>query len=232
MRLKQEMGLAISFDLASVRDRHTQGLSGNYSVEQALRLLLIGTGLSYRVTADGTIAIEARDADPALVMPEIVVRSTFDEMDERQSLSAAKIIIGSSEIEKFGDVSMGEVIRRMPSVSFGGPPGENNDARLRGLHKDYTQILLDGRPVTGREFAIDQIPASQVERLEIIRTPTADMDAQGIAGAVNIVLKKYPPSAPSPGSSARGSCRRRRATARWATRPFPTARAGHASAIP
>lgn len=192
LRLKQEMGIAISFDLASVRDRHTQGLSGNYSVEQALRLLLVGTGLSYRVTADGTIAIEARDADPALVMPEIVVRSTFDEMDERQSLSAAKIIIGSSEIEKFGDVSMGEVIRRMPSVSFGGPPGENNDARLRGLHKDYTQILLDGRPVTGREFAIDQLPASQVERIEIIRTPTADMDAQGIAGAVNIVLKKIP----------------------------------------
>lgn len=126
-------------------------------------------------------------------LPTIQVRaSLLDELSERQSLSAAKIVVGQAELEKFADLSMGEVIRRMPSISFGGPPGENNDARLRGLHKDYTQIMLDGRPVNGRDFAIDQIPASQVERIEIIRSTTASMDSQGVAGTVNIVLKKTP----------------------------------------
>lgn len=193
-RFQQDTGIALEVEPALVRDRRTLGLQGKFSVEQALRRLLTGTGLVHRETPSGTVRLEAQDAEesPMLMMPLIEVRSTFDELNERQNLAAAKIIIGPEEIAKFGETSMGEVIRRMPSVSFGGPPGENNDARLRGLQKDYTQILIDGRPMTGRDFPIDQIPASQVERIEIIRTPTADMDAQGIAGAVNIVLKKIP----------------------------------------
>ncbi|MDR7121402.1 TonB-dependent receptor [Rheinheimera soli] len=187
-----ETGIRISYPQSLVDRRFSRGAQGSYSTEQALKRLLSGTGITFKLNAAGALQLEALPENPADDIPHIEILGFYDESRERQNLASAKIVIGSEELQSFADASMGEVIRRMPSVSFGGPPGENNDARLRGLHKDYTQILIDGRPVPGRDFAIDQIPASQVERVEIIRSTTANIDSQGIAGAVNIVMKKVP----------------------------------------
>lgn len=178
-----------------VEGRTSPALTGVTTLNRALDRLLAGTGLQAHV--DGSTVVIRREAAPLpreveAVLPVVVVHATLqgDPLDERMSLSAAKIIIGRDELEAFGDASMGEVIRRMPSISFAGPPGENNDARVRGLAKEYTQILIDGQPAPGRDFAIDQIPAHLVERIEVIRTTTANVDNQGIAGTVNIILRK------------------------------------------
>ncbi len=36
---------------------------------------------------------------------------------------------------------------------------------------------------------VDRIPAEIIDRIEIIRSPTADLDSQGIGGTINIILK-------------------------------------------
>lgn len=210
-RFALQAGVVIVMDANKIKGLRSPGLKGGFGVEEGFNLLLRGSGYAIdKVAAGYTLraapaATQPAPARPAAdasvgtdvemaVMPVVEVHASLrgDPLEERMSLSAAKIIIGREEIEAFGDASMGEVIRRMPSISFGGPPGENNDARIRGLNKEYTQLLIDGQPVPGRDFAIDQIPAHLVERLEIIRTTTANIDNQGIAGTVNIILKKPP----------------------------------------
>lgn len=63
---------------------------------------------------------------------------------------------------------------------------------LRG--NDKVAVLIDGRQnaITGfgSQTALDNIPASAIERIEIINNPTAKYDANGNAGIINIIYKK------------------------------------------
>ncbi len=132
-------------------------------------------------------------------LEEVVIEGKedrFDTIEERRESPHAKVIIGRKEIETFGDQRAGDVLKRLPGLFMGGPPGENKDVRLRGLDKEYTQILIDGERVSGggekREFDLDLIPADMIERIEIIRNPTAEHDHDVVGGIVNIILRKPP----------------------------------------
>src|SRR5690349_4896459 len=109
-----------------------------------------------------------------------------DEVQERRQSTAAKIIIGRDEIERFGDSTLGEVLKRLPGVTIQGRPGRGGAIRLRGLGSGYTQILLDGERVPPG-FSLDSIPPDQIERIDILRAPTAETGARAIAGTTNIV---------------------------------------------
>ncbi|MBG0843723.1 TonB-dependent receptor [Pseudomonas chengduensis] len=128
------------------------------------------------------------------VLPNTEVDANLLALKERRESINPKQVIDGKELRRYGNGSLGDALRRMPGMHFGGPPGENKDLRLRGLDKEYSQVLVDGRrlPDSGekRELQLDQIPMAMVDRVELIRSPSAEMDAQGIAGTLNIVLKK------------------------------------------
>lgn len=112
-----------------------------------------------------------------------------DPTEMRRQSSAAKIVIGREEIEQYGDSSLGDVIRRLPGVTQGGRPGRGGDLRMRGMGNGYTQILIDGeRQPPG--FSIDQISPEMVERIELVRAPTAETGTRAIAGTINIILRE------------------------------------------
>jgi outer membrane receptor protein involved in Fe transport len=95
--------------------------------------------------------------------------------------------------QKFEPTSVGDQLKRVPGVSFSSDIGEYDSPALRGLGAGFTQILVNGRPIPGagndRSVFVDRIPAEIIDRIEIIRSPTADLDSQGIGGTINIILK-------------------------------------------
>ena len=111
------------------------------------------------------------------------------ETEQRRRATAAKTIIGREEIEQYGDSTVGEVLRRLPGVSTPGGPGRGGPPRLRGLGGGYTQLLIDGERIP-RGFSLESITPDQVERIEILRAPTAETGARAIAGTINIVLRE------------------------------------------
>ncbi|HEX7440450.1 MAG TPA: TonB-dependent receptor plug domain-containing protein [Caldimonas sp.] len=111
-----------------------------------------------------------------------------DEVQERRTSTAAKIIIGRDEIERFGDSTLGDVLKRLPGVTIQGRPGRGGALRLRGLGSGYTQILLDGERIPPG-FSLDSLAPEQIERIEIIRAPTAETGARAIAGTINIITR-------------------------------------------
>ena len=120
----------------------------------------------------------------------VEIRSNRDNTTEvRREATAAKIVIGREDIEKQGDATIGEVLKRLPGVTMGGAPGRGGAIRMRGLGGGYTQILLDGQRMPPG-FSIDQLTPEQVERIEILRAPTAETGARAIAGTINIVLRE------------------------------------------
>ena len=109
--------------------------------------------------------------------------------EQRRQSTAAKIVIGREEIERFGDSNTLEVLKRLPGVTVPGAPGRGGAPRLRGMGGGYTQILLDGERIAPG-FSLDSIPPEQIERIEILRAPTAETGARAIAGTINIVLRE------------------------------------------
>ena len=111
-----------------------------------------------------------------------------NEVEERRNSTAAKIIIGRDEIERFGDSTLGDVLKRLPGVTIQGRSGRGGAIRMRGLGSGYTQILLDGERVPPG-FSLDSLAPEQIERIEIIRAPTAETGARAIAGTINIITR-------------------------------------------
>ena len=114
-----------------------------------------------------------------------------NEIETRRNATASKMIFGRDELDRNGDSSVGEILKRLPGVTMGGPPGRGGGggARMRGLGSGYTQMLVNGeRPPAG--FSLESLAPEQVERIEVMRGPVAEHSTQAIAGTINIVLRE------------------------------------------
>lgn len=119
----------------------------------------------------------------------VVIGKKLSDVDERRYSTAAKMVFGREELDRYGDSSIGEVLKRLPGVTVSGTPGRGGDIRMRGLGKGYTMILLNGEPMP-HGFSLDSLPPDQVERVEVMRAPVAEHSARAIAGTINIVLRE------------------------------------------
>jgi outer membrane receptor for ferrienterochelin and colicins len=124
------------------------------------------------------------------LLPRVQIQGgRLSDTEERRQSTAAKIVIGREEIDRFGDSSLGEVLRRLPGVSVPGPAGRGGAPRLRGLGGGFTQFLIDGQRAP-MGFSIEDLSPEQVERIEIIRAPTAETGARAIGGTINIITRE------------------------------------------
>jgi iron complex outermembrane receptor protein len=124
---------------------------------------------------------------PSVVLPAVEVKGS-DATEARRLSTAAKIIVGRDDIERYGDSTMGELLKRLPGITVQGRPGRGGAPRMRGLGSGYTQILIDGERVP-RGFSLDDLAPEEIERIEILRAPTAETGARAIAGTINIITR-------------------------------------------
>ncbi|MBS7333645.1 MAG: TonB-dependent receptor [Weeksellaceae bacterium] len=85
--------------------------------------------------------------------------------------------------------SLSDALQNVPSVQV---DAEGN-VSLRG--NDNVKFLIDGKPsgmlgVSSVADALKNIPAENVERIEVVTNPSSRYEASGSAGIINIVLKK------------------------------------------
>ncbi|MCB9184274.1 MAG: TonB-dependent receptor [Flavobacteriales bacterium] len=82
-----------------------------------------------------------------------------------------------------------QALRNLPGVTV---DQRNGKLQLRG--SDKVAVLVDGQQSAltgfGNQSGLDNIPASAIERIEVINDPSAKQDANGMAGIINIIYKK------------------------------------------
>jgi len=95
-----------------------------------------------------------------------------------------KIVNVSQDINAAGGTAI-DVLQNTPSVNV----DIEGNVTLRGS-SSFT-VLIDGKPsvLTGSD-ALQQIPASAIENIEIITNPSAKYDPDGNAGIINVVMKR------------------------------------------
>ena len=128
----------------------------------------------------GTVAMEA----DITALEEAVVVEQASVMEMRVD---RKIFHVGSDLTSRGNNTT-ELLENIPSVAV----DIDGNITLRG--SAGVQILIDGRPsgLAGgaREAFLESLPASAVDRVELITNPSARFDPDGTAGILNIVLKK------------------------------------------
>lgn len=86
--------------------------------------------------------------------------------------------------------SGGSVLQSMQNLP--GVTVQDGKVQLRG--NDKITVLIDGKQTAltgfGSQTGLDNIPASAIDKIEIINNPSSKYDANGNAGIINIIMKK------------------------------------------
>jgi outer membrane cobalamin receptor len=95
-----------------------------------------------------------------------------------------KVIEASGYISASGGTAV-DVLEQTPSVRV------DADGELTFRGSSGFKVYIDGKPATVEgSAALEQIPAGQIENIEIISTPSAKDEADGMAGIINVNTKK------------------------------------------
>lgn len=114
---------------------------------------------------------------------EVVVSAKQDELGAKMDKKSFKVEDNISQ-------SGGSVLQSMQNLP--GITVQDGKVQLRGNEK--VTVLIDGKQTAltgfGSQSGLDNIPASAIEKIEIINNPSSKYDANGNAGIINIVMKK------------------------------------------
>ena len=226
-----------------VQGRTSTALVGRYTLEEAVRRLLQGTGLAWELTADGLLLIHSATASagsPSSASIQGVSQAKGDAVDTtRQALeypadrpapnnsqvselasvevtgtrirgtdSVSPIGIYTNEdIERSGYATVQQFLQTLPQNFSGGQSDQagnisgavnftrlGSGVNLRGLGNEATLVLLNGQRLapagTGNFVDVGMIPASAIERIEVLTDgASAIYGSDAVGGVVNFVLR-------------------------------------------
>jgi outer membrane receptor protein involved in Fe transport len=127
------------------------------------------------------------------VLPMVAVTRTLSEVvvtTKADEVASAMDRKSYSVTENTGQAG-GSVLQAMSTLP-GVTVGQDGKLQLRG--SDKVAVLIDGKQTAltgvGSQTGLENLPASAVERIEIINNPSAKYDANASAGIINLILKK------------------------------------------
>jgi len=131
------------------------------------------------------------------VMVTSALNGASDEFAKRKEMSANSIvnIVSANAIAISPDITVANVMQRISGISIErGSSGDGQYAIIRGMDKRYNTTLVNGVKIPSpdnrnRYVPLDIFPAELLDRIEVIKSLTPDMEADAAGGVVNLVMK-------------------------------------------
>jgi vitamin B12 transporter len=120
-------------------------------------------------------------------------------------------VLERSEIERSGATGVADLLARLPGIEFArnGGPGTSTSVFLRGSEARHTAVYLDGVRLDSQSTGgavWEQIPLSQIERIEVLRGPAAAVyGSDAVGGVVQLFTRRGEGAAQPTASLAVGS---------------------------
>ena len=161
--------------------------------------------IDYIGYAASTTPISLSDAAPASVEVTLAAQNQVAEVvitgqraAERRALQAKKVAdnfveaLYANDVGKLPDQNVAEAVRRLPGVTVANDQGEGRYVIIRGVDPRYANVTVNGQTAAApepdnRQVKLDDIPSSLIGQVTLIKSLTPDLDANAIAGAVDIV---------------------------------------------
>lgn len=118
-----------------------------------------------------------------------ILGSSVLHAQEETPIDDSTIVYEATFFDQYTPISANDMISRIPGVNL----NSNNGGGGRGLGSGG-DLLINGKRIAGKDNSandqLQRIAADQVDRIEIIRGSSGDLDVRGASQVVNIVLKE------------------------------------------
>ena len=151
-------------------------LSAGRTVNLAMRLQIASTSEEIIVTAERP-------------------HGEAEAINETRSADNLLQVLPAQVITSLPNANVADAIGRFPSVTLYRIEGEGVYVQVRGTEPRLTNVTVDGITVPApepsvRQVRLDVIPSDMVDSIEMNKTLSANMDAHGIGGSVNLRTKE------------------------------------------
>lgn len=146
-------------------------------------------------------AAPAADAADSEIVVTGIRESLREAIDAKRDLSVIADVVTAEDVGKFPDKNVAEALQRVPGIVVNREFGEGERVSLRGTAPNLTKTLLNGHTVaTADWFILDQVastrsfnyltlPAEIIGRLEVYKSPQADVEEGGVGGTINVITR-------------------------------------------
>lgn len=190
----------------------SQGVSGKMPPAQALRQILSGTGITYRIAGASEAVLEVEHARVSVEVTERAPVASPRYTEPLRDLPQTITVIPKDVIAQQGATSLTDVLRNVPGLTIaagegGTPAGDNLTLRGNSARND---IFVDGV----RDLNPQSRDPFNIEQVEVTKGPTSAVYGRGSAGGtINLINKAPGLSRMLGGSLALGNADTRRLTA-------------------
>lgn len=104
--------------------------------------------------------------------------------------------ISAEDIGKFPDKNVGEALQRVTGVQITRNGGEGAGVTIRGADPSLNRVEINGTTALsttvggGRDVDFRDLPSEFVNRLEVVKSATADMTEGGVGGTVRVITRR------------------------------------------
>ncbi|TCD01131.1 TonB-dependent receptor [Pedobacter psychroterrae] len=144
------------------------------------------------------LKLESQNTDMAGITISGIRRGEAIALSNMRNADNIKYVLSQEQIERFPDATVGEAMQRVPGIAMDYSYGLPRNIVIRGLDQSMGSVTLNGNrlPSTqtnSRDIDLNGILSSTVEAIEVNKTLTPSMDADGTSGSVNIISKTPKP---------------------------------------
>jgi len=154
---------------------------------------LLCSGAAYAQDAtDGAETAEERTLETVTVKG--IRGSLKASLDVKRDSNQVVDAVSAEDVGKFPDSNVAESLQRITGVAIDRSGGEGQFITVRGLGPEFNTVLLNGRTIAtdnpGREFSFDVLSSDIIQRAEVYKTATPDLQSGGIGSTVNVVTAR------------------------------------------
>jgi TonB-dependent receptor len=208
------IGATVTIEKGEFKENTTVRLDGSYLFKNVpagaykLRAKYVGYKSSNEYTVEVNSNSEAilniAMVDNATSLTEVTVTEHVSKSSERSARSDEKNsnntinVVSAQAISISPDVLVSNVLGRVSGISIDrSNTGDAQHVIIRGMDKQYNTTLINGIKIPSpdnknRYVPLDIFPAGLVDRLEVFKTLTPELEGDASGGIVNLVMKTAP----------------------------------------
>lgn len=211
-----QSGLQLAYATDDLQGLTTRGVSGPLAPEDALKILLAGSGAAYRFTAANTVTLSRAPGIGVTTLAPVTVEASRETawgpvtgfvahrsaagtktdtpiIETPQSIS----VITRDQMEAQGVQGIGSALRYTAGVASDtrGPVGRHDVIYSRGFG-GFSVEYQDGMRLLAGNYAIAQLDPYNLERIEVLRGPASVLYGQNNPGGIVNLVSKRPTAEP------------------------------------
>ncbi len=181
------------------------GLNGQYSIMiqgsgKILTFSFVGY-ISQNIPVESTRVIDVSLSADLENLEEVVItaqaKGQIGARTQQINSNTIMNVVAPDRLQENPDANAVEAIGRLPGISVLRSGGEGSALVIRGLEPRYSSVTLNGVQMastssSGRETNLSSISQYMLQGVEVYKALTADMEANAVAGTVNLRLRETP----------------------------------------